>query len=69
MLRMICTEDDSTGFAQLTANETLALAKLAKQMTWGQLRLFAASDTEAHAMSAALSALRAALADTGYEPR
>jgi prephenate dehydrogenase len=54
---------------ELSADQAAALAQLCKRWRHDIARSISVDDTEADQMMAAVDALRAALADSGYSPR
>lgn len=56
-------------FAALGQKEAMALAQLAKRLTWDDARRRATSDSEAYLMMDAIVVLQKALGDVGYSPR
>ena len=63
------TAGEQTGYDELTDAQTLALAQLAKRLTWTDIRGCAVDDDEAYEMRAAVGKLQNALALAGYAPR
>lgn len=55
--------------AELSHQETLALAQLFKRLKWNEMRGCAIDDDEAYAIRAAVGKLQGALARGGYSPR
>lgn len=53
----------------ITDREALALAQLAKRLTWSDMRSCAVDDDETYAIRDAVSALQNALSEHGYAPR
>lgn len=56
-------------FAQVTDEQIMALAQLAKRIYWEDMRKLAVSDRETELMASAVVKLQDALADKGYAPR
>lgn len=53
----------------LTPLEAMALAQLAKRITWDELLRCSVDRDEAEIMRSAVEQLRRGLADSGFEPR
>ena len=54
---------------ELPDHQALALAQLAKRITWSDMRACAVDDDEAYVMRDAVDKLASALAAQGYAPR
>ena len=69
MLTITTKGADESGFAELSEAEGMALAQLAKRLTFSDMRACAVDDNEAYVIRDAVAKLQKALADAGYAPR
>lgn len=60
---------DSQADAELSHEQTLALAQFFKRLSWSELRGCAESDEEAYVIRSAVSKLQDAMMRGGYAPR
>lgn len=65
----IADRETSSGVAEMSEAEALALAQLCKRITFSDMRSCAVDDNEAYVIRDAVDKLQGALKAAGYAPR